>query len=233
MKNCRAIFQLFTSLQVEKGPKISKIFDFGSDGCQKIVIWHPKNAVRVMKFFWAITYSPLMGFWPMVYTSLPYYSNVTSSKTIFGVIFVLFLIFDRNFWYLNCSDLNEILHGGSPWYQVPPVKIWSKLVNFKRGNDIIFLELYSIKTCFFPNLGTEKIFDIRIFFQKSFLGSILGAWKIAGPYFNFLLVYRFKKGLKSAKFLILGLTVVKKLLFDTQKMLSGSWNFLGASPTVP
>ena len=184
-------------------------------------------------FFRASPTVILRNFGPWFIRPWRYYDNATSSKTIFRVIFFQFWIFKKNFWHLKCSDLDEILHGGSPWCDVPPVKIWSKSVNFKRGNDIIFLELYSIKTCFFPNLGTEKIFDIRIFFQKSFLGSILGAWKIARPYFNFLLVYRFKKGLKSAKFLILGLTVVKKLLFDTQKMLSGSWNFSGPSPTVP
>ena len=42
-----------------------------------------------------------------------------------------------------------------------------------------------------------------------------------------------KKGLISEIFAILGLMVFKKLLFDTQKMLSGSWNFFWASPTVP
>ena len=38
MNSFRAMFQLFLGLQAEKRPKISKICDFGSDGCQKIVI---------------------------------------------------------------------------------------------------------------------------------------------------------------------------------------------------
>ena len=91
-----------------------------------------------MKFFLGIPNSPLKEFGPMVHTSLQYYGNVSGPKTIFGVIFFQFLIFERNFWYLKCSDLAEILHGGSTWCEVPPVEIWSKSVNFKGGNNIIF-----------------------------------------------------------------------------------------------
>ena len=54
----------------------------------------------------------------MVDTSLPYYGNVPSSKTIFRVTFFNFFIFECNFWYLTCSDLDEILHGSSAWCEV-------------------------------------------------------------------------------------------------------------------
>ena len=91
-----------------------------------------------MKFFLGIPNSPLKEFGPMVHTSLQYYGNVSGPKTIFGVIFFQFLIFKRNFWYLKSFDLDEVLHGGSTWCEVPPVKIWSKSVNFKGGNNIIF-----------------------------------------------------------------------------------------------
>ena len=149
MQNFRTIFQLFFRLQVEKRPKIGNFRDFWSDGLQRTVIWHPKNAPRVMKFFLGITNSLWKEFWPMVHTSLPWYDNATSSKTIFRVIFFQFLIFEHNFGHLKCSDLDEILHGGSPWCEVPPIKILSKSVNIKGGNDIICLDLYSEKTCFF------------------------------------------------------------------------------------
>ena len=49
---------------------------------------------------------------------------------------------------------------------------------------------------------------------------------------TFFLGYRLRKGQKSAISAIFGLTVFKELSFDTQKMLSGSWNFFWASPTV-
>ena len=62
MQNFRTIFQLFFRLQVEKRPKIGNFRDFRSNGLQKIVIWHPKNALRVMKFFLDITNSPLKEF---------------------------------------------------------------------------------------------------------------------------------------------------------------------------
>ena len=94
-----------------------------------------------MKFFLDITNRSLKEFWPMVHTSLPYYGNVSGLKTIFEVFFSQFLIFEHNFWHLKCSDLDEILTGGRPWCEVPPVKISSKSVNFKGGNDSIFLQL--------------------------------------------------------------------------------------------
>ena len=102
-----------------------------------------------MKFFLDITNRSLKEFWPMVHTSLPYYGNVSGLKTIFEVFFSQFLIFEHNFWHLKCSDLDEILTGGRPWCEVPPVKISSKSVHIKGGNNIIFLELYSKKTRFF------------------------------------------------------------------------------------
>ena len=92
-----------------------------------------------MKFFLDITNRSLKEFWPMVHTSLPYYGNVSGLKTIFEVFFFQFLFFEQNFLHLKCSDLDEILTGGRPWCEVPPVKISSKSVNFKGGNDIIFL----------------------------------------------------------------------------------------------
>ena len=116
-----------------------------------------------MKFFLGITNSPLKEFWPMVHTSLPYYGNATSSKTIFGLIFFHFLTFVQNFGHLKCSDLEEILHGSSAWCEVPPIKILSKLVDNKGGNDIIFSQLYPKKT-FFLNLGTLNFFGHSMFF---------------------------------------------------------------------
>ena len=95
--------------------------------------------------------------------ALPYYGNVSSSKTIFGVIFFQFLIFVRNFGNIQGSDLDEILHGGSPWCEVPPIKILSKSVDNKGGNDIIFSQLYPKKT-FFLNLGTLNFFGHSMFF---------------------------------------------------------------------
>ena len=110
----------------------------GQTDKQTIIMWYPKNAPRVMKFFGGITNSPLKEFWPMVHTSLPYYGNATSSKTIFGVIFFQFLTFVQNFGHLKCSNLEEILHGSSAWCEVPPIKILSKSVDNKGVNDIIF-----------------------------------------------------------------------------------------------
>ena len=133
---------------LKEGQK-SPNYVFGYNGLQKILIWHQKKTLRVMKFFWGITNSPLKEFWPMVHTSLLYYGNATSSKTIFGLIFFHFLTFVQNFGHLKCSDLEEILHGSSAWCEVPPIKILSKSVNIKGGNDIIFLDPYSEKTCFF------------------------------------------------------------------------------------
>ena len=66
-----------------------------------------------MKFFLGIPNSPLKEFWPMVHTGLQYYGNVSGPKSIFGVIFFQFLIFERSFWYLKCSDFDGILHGTS------------------------------------------------------------------------------------------------------------------------
>ena len=83
-----------------------------------------------MKFFLDITNRSLKEFWPMVHPSLPYYGNVSGLKTIFEVFFFQFLFFERNFWHLKCSDLDEILQGGSPLCKVPPVKISSKSVIF-------------------------------------------------------------------------------------------------------
>ena len=105
----------------------------------------------------------------MVHMSLSYYGNATSSKTIFGVIFFQFLIFKKNFWHLKCSDFDAILHEGSPWCDVPPVKIWSKTVILKRGYNIIFLYLYSEKTCFFFKFRYLKIFRISKFFTYNLI----------------------------------------------------------------
>ena len=91
-----------------------------------------------MKFFLGIPNSPLKEFGPMVHTGLQYYGNVSGPKSIFGVIFFQFFIFERSFWYLKCSDFDEILHGTSTWCEVPTVRILSKSVNFKGGRDIIF-----------------------------------------------------------------------------------------------
>ena len=92
-----------------------------------------------MKFLLDITNRSLKEFWPMVHTSLPYYGNVSGLKTIFEVFFFQFLIFEHIFWHLKSSDFYEIFTGGRPWCEVPPVKISSKSVNVKGGNDIIFL----------------------------------------------------------------------------------------------
>ena len=138
MQDFRATFCFFLFGYRLKRPKIGNVRDFRSISLQRIVIWHSKNALTVMKFFLGITNSPLKEFWPMVYTSLPYYGNATSSKTNFRVIFFQFLIFEHNFGHLKCSDLDGILHGGSPWCEVPPIKILSKSVNIKGVNDIIF-----------------------------------------------------------------------------------------------
>ena len=51
--------------------------------------------------------------------------------------------------------------------------------------------------------------------------------------FHLFLGNNLKKGQKFQNFAILGPTVSQKLLFDTQKMLSESWNFFWASTTVP
>ena len=109
---------------------------------KKMVIWHPKKCSQGHEFFWGITNSPQKEFYPMVYTSLPYHRNVFSSKTISGVIFIQYFIFQNNFWYLTCSDLEEILHGIGAWCEVPPIKIFSKSVNIKGSNYIIFSQLY-------------------------------------------------------------------------------------------
>ena len=82
-------------------------------------------------------------------------------------------------------------------------------------------------------LGSKKVFTCKIFFISFFLGSIIYACKIFGPYFNFSLGYRLKKGLQLPNFAISGPMVLTKLLFDTQKMIQGSWNFFWASPRVP
>ena len=137
--NFRAIFQLFFRLQVEKRPKIGHFRDFLFYGLHQIVICHPKKALRATKFFLGITKSPLKEFQPMVHRCLPYHGNVSGPKTIFGYFFQEFWIFEGNFWYFKCSDFDEILHGGSPWYEVSPVKILSKSVNFKGGKNIFFL----------------------------------------------------------------------------------------------
>ena len=163
-QNFRTIFQLFFRLQVEKRPKIGNFHNFWTDGLQRTIMWYPKNAPRVMKFFWGITNSPLKEFWPMVHTSLPYYGNATSSKTIFGLIFFHFLTFVQNFGHLKCSDLEEILHGSSAWCEVPPIKILSKSVNNKGGNDIIFFSTILEKNFFLLNLGTLNFFGHSMFF---------------------------------------------------------------------
>ena len=59
----------------------------------------------------------------MVHKCLPYFGNVSGSKTIFGVFFVEFWIFEHNFGYLKSSDFDENLHGGSPGHKIFPVKI--------------------------------------------------------------------------------------------------------------
>ena len=58
MQNCWPIFQLLSRFLLEKRPKIVKFQDFGSDGLQKSVNWHPNNALRVMKLFLGINNSP-------------------------------------------------------------------------------------------------------------------------------------------------------------------------------
>ena len=113
MPNFRAIVQLFFRLQSEKRPEIGNFRDFWSTAPHKFVILHPKMAPRAMKFFLGITNSPLKEIQPTVHTSLQYHGNVSSPKTDFEVVFFRFLTFECNFWYLECSDLDEILHGSS------------------------------------------------------------------------------------------------------------------------
>ena len=60
-----------------------------------------------------------------------YYDKLNIDNFIFFMQIINFFYFERNFQYLQCSDLDKILHGGSPWYWVPPVKILCKSVNFK------------------------------------------------------------------------------------------------------
>ena len=72
-----------------------------------------KKAKYFGLFFLSIPDSHLKEFWPKVHTGLQYCGNVSGPKTIFGVILFQFLIFERNFWYLKCSDFDEILHGTS------------------------------------------------------------------------------------------------------------------------
>ena len=130
-----------------------------------MVIWCPKIALRGMKFFGGIPNSLLKEFWPMVHTSLLYYGNVSGPMTIFEVIFFQFLHFELNLWCLKSSDLDEILHGGSTWCEVPPVKIWSKSVNFKGGNNINFRKLYPENTFFTQIKVPESCQEVIIFFS--------------------------------------------------------------------
>ena len=64
---------------------------------KKIVICHPKKALRATKFFLGITKSPLKEFWPMVHRCLPYHGNVSDLKTILGFFFSRILDFRRQF----------------------------------------------------------------------------------------------------------------------------------------
>ena len=58
---------------------------------------------------------------------------MSQAQRRFLVFFPEFWIFEHNFWYLKCSDFDEISHGGSP----------------------TFFSLKKLrKSCFFPNLGT-------------------------------------------------------------------------------
>ena len=59
-----------------------------------------------------------------------YYDKLNIDNFIFFMQIINFFYFERNFQYLQCSDLDKILHGGSPWCEIPPVKNLSKLVNF-------------------------------------------------------------------------------------------------------
>ena len=68
-----------------------------------------------------------------------YYDKLNIDNFISFMQIINFFHFERYFQYLQWSDLNTILPGGSPWCQVPPVKILSKSVNFKGGNNIFFL----------------------------------------------------------------------------------------------
>ena len=109
----------------------------------------------------------------------------------------------------------------------------SKSVNLKGGNNILFSLKNREKPVFSLFRYLEIFFTKKIFLEDSLLGSTICACIIFCPYFNFSLDFYLQKGLKSPNFAIFGSTVFKKLLFDTQKMLSGSWNFFWASPTVP
>ena len=68
-----------------------------------------------------------------------YYDKLNIDNFIFFMQIINFFYFERNFQYLQCSDLDKISHEGSPCCEVPPVKISFKSVNFKGGNNIFFL----------------------------------------------------------------------------------------------
>ena len=91
-----------------------------------------------------------------------------------------------------------------------------------RGVTISFFLSYTKKILFFSKFRYQENFGQNNFFSEVFIRVYYRCMKISGPYFNFFLDYRLKKGLKLANFAIFGLTVFNKLLFDTQKMLSGS-----------
>ena len=97
-----------------------------------------------MKFLGGITNSPLKEFWPMVHTSLPYYDKPPAQRRISESFFSNFWFSKRIFGTWNAPILMQFYMKA-----VPPVKIWSKTVILKRGYNIIFLYLYSEKTCFF------------------------------------------------------------------------------------
>ena len=48
-----------------------------------------------------------------------YYDKLNIDNFIFFMQIINFFYFERNFQYLQCSDLDKILHGGSLWCWVP------------------------------------------------------------------------------------------------------------------
>ena len=139
---------------------------------------------------------------------------------------------DCNFSYIKCYDLDEILHGGSAWCEVPPVEILSKSVNFKGGNDIIFCQLYKKKNVF-----------LKFRYLKFFTHSKFFTWNLIRVYYmcmqNFRTIYQLffrlqvEKGLKSAIFREFWSSGLQKIVIWHPKTALRVMKFLGGITNSP